>query len=217
MRKMEQKTELELKPAQQGGLVGLAVSIEELQKRYEDFKKVKKLLLDENDYYQVKGGGEAIRKTGWFTFATAFGLSNQILAEEEVIKPEEDLIRYKFTVRCIAPNGRYGDDVGSCDNKELHPDGKPKHQSAHEIRAMAKTRATERAIIFVVGASERAAEDTPDSLLEKPGETFKKATQSTEKPCSCPRDKMKLAEDNEHCSNCGGKMTQAQKNLISVK
>ena len=204
------KPSTEPKLQQLGGIVGLAVSVDELKKRYAQFKELKKELLTDADYYKIKtkdGEVNAIRKSGWFTFATAFNLSIEILQEEEVINDDKELvedkhlIRYKFTVRCFAPNGRYGDEVGTCDNQEKYSDGSKKHDTAHKIRAMAKTRATERAIIYMVGANERAAEDY-EEFDDKP------KTTSNGTVCHCKFDEMK--PDKGIDQHCGKPLTIGQ-------
>lgn len=203
----------ELQTFQQPGIVGLSASIEDIKKRYEDFRELKKALLTPADYYKIKtkDGEEvdAIRKTGWFAFATAFNLSIEILSEEEIIKPEEDLVRFKFTVRCHAPNGRYCDEVGSCDNKELNRDKTPKHDTYHKIRAMASTRAKERAIIYIVGANERAAEDY-EEFEDKP----KSAPAPTTKGEVCKCDFAQMTNNNGKCGTCGKSLTIGQINAL---
>jgi len=192
-----------LKPAQTGGIVGLAVSVDELKKRYKDFQTLRKELLTAKDFYKIKtkDGDEidAIRKSGWYTFSTAFNLSLEILQEIEVDDPERDLLRYKFTVRCTAPNGKYVDEVGSCDNKE----GSGKWPTAHIIRAMAKTRSNERAIILALGVPETAAEEFEE--YEEPKSENRPTNGNV---CQCKWTEMQ--PDKGIDKHCGKPLTMAQ-------
>ena len=144
------------------GILGIKVDLKELKERYTLYEDIKKELLNPADYADIKTKGgivKAIRKSGWFKFATAFGLSITILEERKEVNPTDpSKFCYHFTMRSTSFDGKIEEDVGSCDNGPLDREG----ESEHVIRAMACTRGSERVIIKMVGANEVAAEDYTD-------------------------------------------------------
>lgn len=183
------------------------VNLADLKKRYDLYAKIKRELLTKNDYYKVKNKDgkemDAIRKSGWFKFAVAFQISIDILDEERVTDESTGYTAFHFKVRARA-GMRSTEDVGSCDNNEPNKKG----ATMHEIRAMAKTRATERAIILMVGADDVAAEDYENSTEPVPEN---KPTQS--EVCHCPFDVIK--EEKGKCTICGKPLTVGQLNTLA--
>lgn len=183
------------------GVVELAASIEQLKENFQTFERVKKEILTKNDYFIVKDKNgreiEAIRKSGWYKFQVAFNLSHEIMEEKELSRQDEsDYLGYSFKVRVIAPNGRYAEEVGTCDNREPLR----KNATRHEIRAMAKTRATERGIIAVVGAKEVAAEDYENHISNDSNNNYSHGT--LDKACTC--EKPRTTQSTNKCLECGG-------------
>jgi len=127
----------------------------EALKRFEDFKRQ---VLTKDDYVEIttRKSGERkkyIKKSGWLKYALATGISLQLVSESREVTPEGKTI-YHFTYRAIAPNGRYADAVGSAsvDEREFA-------RRVHDVRALAQTRAMERAISNLVGGGELGAEE----------------------------------------------------------
>jgi hypothetical protein len=89
-----------------------------------------------------------IRKSGCLKLGKAFGISTEVLAEER----GDDFAR--FLVRATAPNGQYQDRSGRCDRKEK---GKSDNPMDH-LEATALTRATDRAIMALLGGETTAEE-----------------------------------------------------------
>jgi len=162
-------------------IVKIQASLKQLEEHAKEFKALKEKLLTDNDY-AIINDKKYIKKSGWFTFAFAFNLKTEIiLQEKEVDSTKPGWYAYHFTVRCTAVNGRITEKVGSCDTNE-----KPS-TSMHVIRAMAETRATNRAISAMVGGGEVSAEE----LNVKTPSAF----------CSCD-DGPKTGQDGK-CKECG--------------
>lgn len=193
----ESETQVEV-----SSIVKPAVSLQELKDNYDEFEKVKKLLLKPEDYYNVKIQGrevKALGKAGWYKLGVAFNLTTTILQEVRTFDPETKITRYDITVKCIAPNGRSADEVGTCDNGPSDRSG----ANEHVVRAMAKTRATERAYIVVLGVSERAAEDL-ESVESKPTES-KDGTYRAGLSCNCKEKGLEPQTKTDFkCHRCGG-------------
>jgi len=179
---------------QQTGIVGLADKIDTIKEHFKSFEKLKDDLLTDNDYYKIKtkdhGEQKAIGKSGWYKFGVAFNISTFIIKEEkEWIDKEKGIFAYHLQMQATAPNGRSVQDVGSCDNTERDR----KDASEHVVRAMAATRASERCMIKMVGAPEKASEDENAS-------TEKVANGS--KDCTCTLEARVITPDGRGCSNC---------------
>jgi hypothetical protein len=120
-----------------------------------------------------------IKKTGWSNIALAFGINIEPIGGAEMIDlshvtPGRFAIKYK--VKATAPNGRYMIGVGSCDSHEDRfavkewktPQGGGKAKQVptgeysfeyNDVDSTAMTRATSRAISFLVGGGEVSAEE----------------------------------------------------------
>lgn len=134
-------------------IVQIQASLDQLEEHAKKFKELKEKLLTKDDY-AIINDKKYIKKSGWFTFAFAFNLKTLIIKEsKETDNNKPGWYAYHFTVRCEATNGRITEKVGSCDTNE-----KP-NTSMHVIRAMAETRATNRAISAMVGGGEPSAEE----------------------------------------------------------
>jgi hypothetical protein len=139
-------------------------SADEVLSAWRQFQELKRSLLTIEDYQDIQGKPR-IKKSGWRKIAAAFGISDQIVREE---RREIDggsaggrYFVWEITVRAVAPNGRYSDAVGSCASNErrfAHLD--------HDVRAIANTRAKNRAIADLVGGGEVSAEEL-DAELEQ--------------------------------------------------
>jgi hypothetical protein len=200
----------DLHPTQTGGIVSLAVSLDELVNRYKLFDEVKLKLLTENDYYEVKLGSETkntIRKSGWYKFAVAFNLSTEVSEEQTLTDPEDsNYLGFSFKVKCFADNGRYAEDVGTCDNRE----SLKKSSTRHELRAMAKTRATIRAIASIMGVNDLIAEDLDEVQTSINSPTSATPYNRETSYCRCTFADMKPDAHGQACITCGGTYSEKQ-------
>lgn len=173
--------------------VQLAGKLDDLEKHFKLFQEVKTKLLNKDTDIELIGDKEFIKKTGWVKLAVAFNLSTMILSENKVVDAKDPTkYAYHFTVACRASNGRTVEEVGSCDNTEK-PDAEE-----HIIRAMAKTRATSRAISAMIGNGEPSAEEM---------------SKSTQKPKSgevCRCDFAQMSNNAGMCGNCNKPLTKGQ-------
>ena len=142
----------------------------EVMRRFEDFKRQALTL---GDYVVLDVGKEKrpyIKKSGWMKYALACQLSLE--KRDERLEDRADGCKvYHYTYRAVAPNGRYADAVGSASTAErvfAHPD--------HDVRALAQTRACNRAISNLVAGGEVSAEEMISDMLES----------GTTKPQSAP-------------------------------
>lgn len=134
-----------------------AISPTEARAAIEKFAAIEKALLDEEDFQEFTAKGEKHRfpkKSAFRKLALAFNLSDDILEErtEEIGDPPIKV--WHFTVKATAPNGRYSIGVGSfsTDEREVAHD-------MHDPRAMAHTRAKNRAISDLIAGGMLSAEE----------------------------------------------------------
>jgi len=167
----ESKGEIEVRPSP----LVFPARAEEVVEAVKAFDWFKRNVLTENDYVEIQGK-PYVKKSGWLKYAMACAISLQLL-EERVETRDGDLI-YHITYRAIAPGGRYADAVGSASRLEVarRRNLQPEEVYDHHIRALAQTRAANRAISCLVGGGEISAEElevpaapqskTPGSLEE---------------------------------------------------
>lgn len=133
----------------------------EASKKFEEFKRQ---VLTPNDYVILDVGKEKksyIKKSGWMKYALACQLSLE-KRDEQLEEPPSGGKIYHYTYRASAPNGRFADAVGSASTTErqfAHPD--------HDVRALAQTRACNRAISNLVAGGEVSAEEMISDPIEK--------------------------------------------------
>lgn len=133
--------------------VELSGSVAELEQRFKEYQNLKEKLLTDSDKVKI-GNTEYIKKSGRTKFEVAFNLSTRVLEERKEVNPADpSKYAYHFTVECKADNGRVIQEVGTCDNTEKSG------TAEHVIRAMAKTRATSRAVFEMIGAGDMVAEE----------------------------------------------------------
>jgi hypothetical protein len=132
----------------------------EVMRRFEEFKRQ---ALNQNDFVVLEIGKEKkpyIKKSGWMKYALACQLSLE--KRDERLEERSDGSKvYHYTYRAVAPNGRYADAVGSASTSErtfAHPD--------HDVRALAQTRACNRAISNLVAGGEVSAEEMVSEIHE---------------------------------------------------
>lgn len=168
------------------------IDISALKKRYEAIQQIKKEILTKDDFVDLKSGGQATRKSGWLKYAVAFGLSFEVLSERKEVDPENPkMFAYHVTVKCKDPTGtRTTEALGSCTLNE-----KSTFTTEHIVRAMADTRATERAIIKMLGTNEKAADDLPAEMVVDPS--------IASNFCQDETHKKNHDEKKNKCSQCG--------------
>lgn len=127
------------------------------------FERFKVEVLSDNDFYQ-QGDKRYVRKSGWMKYAMALGISTEVFDEvcQTVKFNGVDVLVYNFTAKASAPSGRFAIAVGSASSDE----GKPWAKALHSIRAMAQTRAVERAISNLVGGGEVGADELDTKTVE---------------------------------------------------
>lgn len=194
------------------GIVDLAISVEELKQKADQFKELKKKLLTDDDYADISGK-KYIKKSGIFQFGLAFNLKTEIIKEEKEIDDRNgDWFAYHFTIRCIAPNGRITEKVGSCSNDEQDKEGKKLHNTVHKVRSMAETRATNRAISAMVGSAEVSAEEIYGINNAK---TIPENKTNNPEVCHCNFDQMTNVFGK--CGNCKKPLTLKQIEVLNKK
>lgn len=172
-------------------MVAPAITPEEAKLAVKRFGEIEKAMLDEDDYQEFTREGKKHRfpkKSAFRKIALAFNLSDEILEERHETKGEDGKIDvWHFTVKATAPNNRYSVGVGS-----FSTDERDVAHSEHDGRAMAHTRAKNRAISDLVAGGILSAEEvlgipeykTPPAYGKKPAakaeskeETLKKLRQ----------------------------------------
>lgn len=164
-----------------GSLVRIVDTPDNIEKSWGDFQDLKKKIIKSEDLqaYTVGSGNNKqtkhfIKKSGWKKIGAAFGVDVQV-QNCETIPFEPGYFAIKYTVRAIAPSGRYADGVGSCDSHEerfeetiwqKNSEGKSFKQGTgvykfkyNDIDGTAYTRAANRAIADLVGGGEVSAEE----------------------------------------------------------
>jgi hypothetical protein len=169
--------------APESGVIRPVSDIESVVEVYEEFDEIKDRLLDKNDIQKISGSPH-VTKSGWRKIATAFNVSVEVTEEEKVV--EDGVIKYKVTAEATAPNGKTMTGGGMCSSNESNftekmtggsvdeyrdrddvfkIDGSwrrvkpPKAVNEHNVRAIAETRAKNRAISDLVGGGEVSAEE----------------------------------------------------------
>jgi len=146
----EKKTEI-VSVAERGIVTPAAA--DEVLKVMEAFDYFKTKVLKERDFATIQGK-PYVKKSGWSKYALACNVSTEI--KEERIEERTGKRIYHFIYRAIhLPSGRYAEAVGSASEAEKEDWNHPEH----DVRALAQTRAFNRAISNLVGGGEISAEE----------------------------------------------------------
>jgi len=131
---------------------------EEAKKTMELYQNTLDALVDERDWQKV-GTEKFLKKSGVRKLAVAFNLSEEIIDLKEERDVEGRIITAFASVRITAPNGRTTVGTGTCSiyDKKTGRDGFT--HAEHDVRATAITRATNRAILNMVGMGKVSAEE----------------------------------------------------------
>ena len=128
---------------------------------FRSYEKLKAAIIVPSDIQVIKGH-DYLKKSFWRRVAFCFGLSLELVREERLILDDgvtAGKLAYRVTYRAVAPNGRSMDGDGMCVEGE-------KDNIEHNIRAVAHTRAKNRAISDLVGGGEVSAEEMPAEATE---------------------------------------------------
>ena len=135
------------------------VNVDMAVEQWEQYQELCRRLLDDTDYQLYKQNGESKKfpkKSAFFKLGRAFNVDTEIINKTEYRHPKTHrVIDVDYEVRATLPNGRTVVANGSCDKFEK---GK-NNASAHDLRATAETRATNRAISKLIGAGEVSWEE----------------------------------------------------------
>lgn len=165
-------------------LVRPAASVDEIVDAFRAYVELGTKLLTADDIQRI-GPGEFRKRSGWRKLGTAFGVSYEVRGETTDRDEAGDILRTRYTVRAIAPNGRYADGVGVCDVHErcCERGCARNHQhcarakgnecsgrahfthAEHDIPATAETRSKNRAASDLFGMGEVSAEEVADVRL----------------------------------------------------
>ena len=139
---------------------------EQIIRAWKDFQSLKVVLLTDDDYYEPSRGKSVIRKSGWRKLAVAFGLTDEILNQQQVYDANDlGQFTWRIRVRVSSRGGRSVEAIGACSTRER----KFAHVE-HDTYAMAHTRAKSRAIADMLGSSEQLEEEVSvnEPLASKP-------------------------------------------------
>ena len=120
------------------------------------YQAICKQMLEPIDYSTIQGKKHK-NKSAWRKLARAFGISDRIIAKEEILGKDSEgkpFSGWRIHVEAFSGSGRTMVGVGVCTSRErqfAHPD--------HDIYATAHTRAKNRAISDLIGCGEVSAEE----------------------------------------------------------
>lgn len=144
-------------------LVKPVVSNQEILTAWQAYQELKLKLLTEDDFAMIQGK-EFAKKSAYRKLALAFGISVEITNEKRIELPNK-IFGYEITAKALSPNGRFMSAVGS-----VHSDEK-KFSKSSDVRSIAQTRATNRAISDLLGgvlgvSAEEVISDNEQSVYE---------------------------------------------------
>jgi len=163
------------------------------------FQKLKEGILNKETDMLTISNRTYIKRSGWRKIALGFNITTEIVSieREQFATPTnpkgEWIVHVK--ARALAPNGRFSEEIGSCQASEVLK--QKMEPTVHNIETKAATRAINRAISNLVGGGEVSAEE----LIET-GETASAKPNSSPGPAS--------AAGASHTSESAGGETAAQ-------
>lgn len=128
-----------------------AVTPEKAVEAFEAYQSLAKKIMTADDIQKIQGK-DFKKKSFWRKCQRFFNLSVEIVKEEREVY--DGYFVYKFIVRATAPNGAHMDGTGTCSSDE-----KGMLKTEHNTRAIAETRAKNRAISDLVAFGEVSAEE----------------------------------------------------------
>ena len=168
-----------------GGIIRPVEDIDSVVEMYEQFEQIKERLLDKNKDLTAISGNVHVNKSGWRKIATAFNVTTEIKTKKSWV--EHGIVHAEVEAVAIAPNGKSTSGLGEAASNEsnfmtrldndpryddpddsndiIRVDGKwrvipdPREVNYHNLKALAETRAKNRAISDLVGGGEVSAEE----------------------------------------------------------
>lgn len=132
-------------------IVSPVMTVEEAAKGWDIYLRLKGMLLNDPNCYDVIEGSKEMNRTGATRLATAFGLSLDMTNMYEATIDKDR----RFIVRVRASRGaRYADGVGSCRVSEITMKTASDGKREHFALGTAYTRAAKRAIADILGGTE---------------------------------------------------------------
>lgn len=132
-----------------------AVTAEKAVEAFNAYQELAQKIIRPEDVQKI-AGKDFKKKSFWRKCQRFFNLSLEKIEERR--EEHNGIFSYHFTYRATAPNGAYGDGCGSCSFDE-----KGLLKTEHNTRAIAETRAKNRAIADLVAFGEVSAEEVTDN------------------------------------------------------
>lgn len=176
--KIKEEEEMEGKEMVVAPIVTPAVSAEEALAAWKRYEDLKSSIVTANDKQDIQGK-TYLKKSYWRKIATFFNLSCECMTDER--QDRLDFFTYEITYKATAPNGRFSYGDGACSSNE-----KGLEKTEHNTRAIAHTRAYNRAVSNLVGGGEVSYEEVvastapPEALKDKPKKISKPRGDLTE-------------------------------------
>lgn len=150
---MENEKNQIVKVEEQQSVALVAPEVEKAADVMAKFRKLKTMVLTNNDIMLIQGR-QFIKRSGWRQIALAFNVRTEILKSN--VFEKDGVVIAEVLARASAPNGRYADELASCDSLEF---GNRIQATRHNILTKATTRAVNRAISDLCGGGEVSAEE----------------------------------------------------------
>jgi len=145
----------------------VVANVEQAKVAIQRWQELKAAVLTDTDKVEIQGK-TFIKRSGWRKIALAFNITTQILNVDMGKDKDSGDITVAATVRALAKNGRFADEVGVCTAGEF----KIKDQAtAHNIETKAVTRAINRAISDLVGGGDLETDDDEGEQSQKAHDT----------------------------------------------
>jgi hypothetical protein len=228
---MEMSTQIQKSdnPTSIGLLTPLAPA-KEVRENFKFFRQYKNDLLDEEDkqIFKVKvkqpdGSWKAeekefAKKQGCDKLSFAFTVSTEVVKQE--IKEMSNQVIASVWVKATLPSGYYRTKDASCSSlekmKDVWFDGKPTGEKEfinpnrllHDIISHAETRASNRAILTVLGSGEISAEEMSDASSGHGGVDTPSESQAEMILCSCDSSNIKPNQFATKCLTCNGQINE---------
>jgi|SRR5688500_717011 len=182
---VEERSLAALHPAvveHQGALVRPAAALDEIEAAFNAYQDLQGRILEKSDFQRISGK-DFPKKSAWRKLSVAFGVSFEQRSKDYERDANGRIVRAEYTIRAIAPNGRFADGTGACDlfEKCCQPNcnkgGQHRHcaarngtctgsthfsNSQHDVPATAETRAKNRAASDLFGLGQVSAEEVVD-------------------------------------------------------
>lgn len=194
----EREAKVEKSLVTQEAIVMPAVTPEKAVEAFEAYQSLAKKIMTPDDVQDIQGKTFK-KKSFWRKCQRFFNLSVEI--KEEKREAYDGYFVYKFIARATAPNGAYMDGTGTCSSNE-----KGLLKTEHNTRAIAETRAKNRAISDLVAFGEVSAEEVDgEPNGHKPVD---EAPNSDRSPVGF---KIMESKYDSTCKACGDKISKGDK------